>query len=53
MKYFRWVVYTAEDAVRAHQETHDTTMYNQPDALVYAQVEMNMLAVKKVCNFFL
>ncbi|XP_053605433.1 large ribosomal subunit protein uL1 [Plodia interpunctella] len=47
MKYFRWVVYTAEDAVRAHQETHDTTMYNQPDALVYAQVEMNMLAVKK------
>ncbi|CAH2040850.1 unnamed protein product, partial [Iphiclides podalirius] len=47
MRYYRWVVYTAEDAVKAHQETHHPTMYNMPDALVYARVEMNMQAVKK------
>ncbi|XP_068622620.1 large ribosomal subunit protein uL1 [Battus philenor] len=47
MRYYRWVVYTAEDAVRAHQETHHPTMYNLPDALVYARVEMNMEAIKK------
>ncbi|CAH0399283.1 unnamed protein product [Chilo suppressalis] len=47
LKYYRWVVYSAEDAVRAHQETHHPTMYNQPDALVYAQVEFNMQGVKK------
>lgn len=47
MKYYRWVVYTAEEAVRAHQETHHPTMYNVPDALVYARVELNMEAVKK------
>lgn len=49
LKYYRWVVYTAEDAVRAHQQTHHPTMYNVPDALVYAQIEFNMAAAKKVC----
>ncbi|CAG5033679.1 unnamed protein product [Parnassius apollo] len=47
MRYYRWVVYTAEEAVKAHQETHHPTMYNVPDALVYAKIEMNMEAVKK------
>ncbi|XP_072949883.1 large ribosomal subunit protein uL1 [Epargyreus clarus] len=47
MKYYRWVVYSAEDAVKAHQETHHPTMYNMPDALIYARVELNMQAVKK------
>lgn len=51
MRYYRWPVYTAEEAVKAHQETHHPTMYNLPDALVYAKVEMNMEAVKKVINF--
>ncbi|XP_013196503.2 large ribosomal subunit protein uL1 [Amyelois transitella] len=46
LKFFRWVVYTAEDAVKAHQETHHPTMFNVPDALVFAQVEMNMKAAK-------
>lgn len=50
MRYYRWVVYTAEDAVRAHQETHHPSMYNVPDAFVNAQVEFNMEAIKKV-NF--
>ncbi|XP_045767742.1 50S ribosomal protein L1-like [Maniola jurtina] len=47
MRYYQWVVYTAEDAVRAHQETHHPTMYNDPNAYVYAQVELNMEAAKK------
>ncbi|XP_032516064.2 large ribosomal subunit protein uL1 [Danaus plexippus] len=47
MRYYRWVVYTAEEAVLAHKETHHPTMYNVPDALVLAQVELNMEAVKK------
>lgn len=48
LKYYRWVVYTAEEAVLAHRQTHDPSMYNVPDALVYAQIEFNMQAVKQV-----
>ncbi|KAL4708840.1 hypothetical protein ACJJTC_019356 [Scirpophaga incertulas] len=47
MKYYRWVVYSIEDAVRAHQDTHHPSMYNQPNAFVYANIELNMEAVKK------
>ncbi|CAG9787036.1 unnamed protein product [Diatraea saccharalis] len=47
MKYYRWLEYSAEDAIRAHQETHHPTMYNQTDALIFAHVEFNMEAVKK------
>lgn len=53
MRYYRWVVYTAEEAVLAHKETHHPTMYNVPDALVFAQVELNMEAVKKVLETYL
>lgn len=49
LKYYSWIVYTAEDAVKAHQQTHHPTMYNVPDAFVIARVEMNMEAAKKVC----
>ena len=51
LKYYRWVVYTAEDAVRAHQQTHHPSMYNVPDALVFAHIEFNMVAAKKVGRF--
>ncbi|XP_041989016.1 50S ribosomal protein L1 [Aricia agestis] len=47
MRYYRWVVYTAEEAIRAHQETHHPTMYNVPDAFVNLRIEFNMEAVKK------
>ncbi|XP_039750480.1 50S ribosomal protein L1 [Pararge aegeria] len=47
MRYYQWVVYTAEDAVKAHQETHHPTMYNDTNAYVYAQVSINMEAAKK------
>lgn len=56
LKYYRWVVYTAEQAVEAHRQTHHPSMYNVPDALVYAQIDFNMEAAKKVLyqfdNFF-
>ncbi|XP_026333549.1 uncharacterized protein LOC113240453 [Hyposmocoma kahamanoa] len=47
MKYYRWVTYSAEEAVKLHQETHHPTMYNVPDALVFAEIHLNMAAVKK------
>lgn len=47
LKYYQWVVYTAQDAVKAHQETHHPTMYNDPMAMVYAHIEINMEAAKK------
>ncbi|XP_050680119.1 50S ribosomal protein L1 [Leptidea sinapis] len=47
MRYYRWPVYTAEEAVIAHKETHHPTMYNCPDSLVFAKVELNMEGVKK------
>ncbi|CAF4899439.1 unnamed protein product [Pieris macdunnoughi] len=47
LRYYRWPVYTAEEAVRAHQETHHPSMYNEPEAFVYAKVEINMEGVKK------
>lgn len=51
MRYYRWLIYSAEDAVKAHQETHHPTMYNAMDSYIYAQVEMNMEAVKKVAYY--
>ncbi|XP_075975918.1 mitochondrial ribosomal protein L1 [Anticarsia gemmatalis] len=47
LKYYRWVVYSVEDAILAHRQTHHPTMYNVPDAMVYAQIEFNMEAAKK------
>ncbi|GBP14578.1 Probable RNA-directed DNA polymerase from transposon BS [Eumeta japonica] len=47
MRYFRWIVYTAEQAIEAHKETHHPTMYNDLNAYILAHVELNMQAVKK------
>ncbi|XP_050349660.1 50S ribosomal protein L1 [Nymphalis io] len=47
MRYYRWLTYTTEDAIEAHKETHDPTMYNALDSFVFAQIEFNMEAVKK------
>ncbi|XP_004926849.1 large ribosomal subunit protein uL1 [Bombyx mori] len=47
MKYYKWVVYTAEDAVKAHQETHHPTMFNAPDAFIFAKIEFNMTGIKQ------
>lgn len=48
MRYYRRLTYSTEDAIKAHKETHDPTMYNSLDSFVFAQIEFNMEAVKKV-----
>ncbi|XP_052888555.1 39S ribosomal protein L1, mitochondrial [Anopheles moucheti] len=49
-KYYKWRVYTVEEAVQCHRETHHPTVYNLPNAPLYAHVELNMQA-EKVTRF--
>lgn len=49
-KYFRWRVYSFADAIQAHRETHDPSMYNEPRANVVAHIELNMRAEKATRN---
>lgn len=46
-KYYRWRIFSFEDAVRNHRETHHPTMYNEPDADLMVHVELNMVAEKQ------
>lgn len=46
--------YTVADAIQAHRETHDPTMYDMPNAPLNILIEMNMQGEKKtrfVSNF--
>ncbi|KAL1380386.1 hypothetical protein pipiens_014238 [Culex pipiens pipiens] len=45
-KYYKWRVYTVEEAIRCHRETHHPTMYNLPNAPLHAHIELNMQAEK-------
>ncbi|XP_058812444.1 large ribosomal subunit protein uL1m [Topomyia yanbarensis] len=45
-KYYKWRVYTVEEAIKCHRETHHPTMYNVPNAPLYAHIELNMQAEK-------
>ncbi|XP_062556013.1 large ribosomal subunit protein uL1 [Armigeres subalbatus] len=45
-KYYKWRVYTVEEAVQCHRETHHPTMINLPNAPLLAHVELNMQAEK-------
>lgn len=45
-KYCRFNVYSFEEAIKFHRETHHPTMYNVPNAPVFAHIEMNMQAEK-------
>lgn len=49
-KFYRWRVYSFEDAVKSHRETHDPSMYNAPDADLVAHIEINMKAEKATRN---
>lgn len=49
-KYYKWRVYTVEEAIRCHRETHHPTMYNLPNAPLHAHIELNMQA-EKVTRF--
>ncbi|XP_058058944.1 large ribosomal subunit protein uL1m [Anopheles bellator] len=49
-KYYKWRVYSVEEAINCHRETHHPTVYNLPKAPLYAHVELNMQA-EKVTRF--
>lgn len=41
-KNHKWKIYSFEEAVQAHRETHHPTMYNSPNAFIKAFVELDM-----------
>uniref|UniRef100_A0A1A9WY60 Large ribosomal subunit protein uL1m n=1 Tax=Glossina brevipalpis TaxID=37001 RepID=A0A1A9WY60_9MUSC len=45
-KYYRWVVYTVAEAIQCHRETHHPSIYNEPNAPLMVDVELNMQAEK-------
>uniref|UniRef100_T1GK75 Large ribosomal subunit protein uL1m n=1 Tax=Megaselia scalaris TaxID=36166 RepID=T1GK75_MEGSC len=45
-KYYRWRVYSVEEAIECHRETHHPTMFNVPDAPLVAEIELNTQAEK-------
>ncbi|XP_050089664.1 50S ribosomal protein L1 [Anopheles aquasalis] len=49
-KYYKWRVYSVEEAIECHRETHHPTIYNLPNAPLFAHVELNMQA-EKVTRF--
>ncbi|XP_044729005.1 50S ribosomal protein L1 [Chrysoperla carnea] len=46
-QYNKSKVYTFEEAVSCHRETHHPTMYNVPNAPLIAKIELDMRAEKK------
>lgn len=53
-KYYRWRVYSVQEAIDYHRETHHPTVYNVPNAQLIAHVELNMKGdkgTKMVENF--
>lgn len=45
-KYYRWAEYTVAEAIQCHRETHDPSMYNEPNAPLNVEIELNMKAEK-------
>lgn len=46
-KYYRWRVFSFEEAVQNHRESHHPSMYNEPNADLMVHVELNMVAEKQ------
>ncbi|XP_047001588.1 39S ribosomal protein L1, mitochondrial [Schistocerca americana] len=46
-RYYQWRVYDFVEAVQCHRETHHPTMYNVPDAPLFAFIELDMSTDKK------
>ncbi|XP_012228916.1 large ribosomal subunit protein uL1 [Linepithema humile] len=46
-RYHKWKVYSFEEAVQNHRETHHPTMYNLPNAPIKAFIELDMQDAKK------
>lgn len=45
-KYYRWRVYSVQEAIQCHRETHHPSMFNVPDAPLVAEIEINTQAEK-------
>lgn len=41
-KYYQYPVFSVEEAIKFHRETHHPTMYNVPNAAIIAEIELNM-----------
>lgn len=46
-QFYRLPLYRLPDAIQAHRETHDPTMYDLPNAPLNVLIEMNMQGEKK------
>ncbi|CAG9857914.1 unnamed protein product [Phyllotreta striolata] len=47
MKYYKWIVYPFQEALKCHRETHSPEMYNKPDSMLRVNIELNMIGEKK------
>ncbi|XP_016987090.1 50S ribosomal protein L1 [Drosophila rhopaloa] len=45
-RYYRWPVYSVQEAIQCHRETHHPSMYNVPNAPLNVDIELNMQAEK-------
>lgn len=41
-RHHKWKIYSFEEAVQNHRETHHPTMYNLPNAPIKALIELDM-----------
>lgn len=46
-KYYKWRVYSIAEAIQCHRETHDPTMFGNPNAQIFARIELYMQGEKK------
>lgn len=46
-RYYKWRVYDFVEAVQCHRETHHPTMFNVPEAPLFAFIELDMSTDKK------
>ncbi|XP_015606366.1 uncharacterized protein LOC107273075 [Cephus cinctus] len=46
-KYFQWKVYSFQEAIECHRETHHPTSYNEPNAFINALIELDLTGEKK------
>lgn len=46
-KFHKWKIHSFEEAVQNHRETHHPTIYNLPNALINAFIELDMQVKRK------
>lgn len=53
-RFHKWKIYSFEEAVQNHRETHHPTMYNLPTAPIEAFIELDMQVKKKrnICEIY-